>query len=94
MHALKKTKVIEASLTNLHNSQNAMLWRLGKNIDSSYLQMVVLSHITFFFFPFPFLFNNMIGKVCTKKQNKKEMGKGNTVSANFRCEICIIQIFQ
>ena len=57
MHALKKTKVIEASLTNLHISQNAMLWRLGKNIDSSYLQMVVLSHITFFFFPF--LFNTV-----------------------------------
>ena len=69
MHALKKTKVIEASLTNLHNSQNAMLWRLGKNIDSSYLQMVILSHITFFFFPF--LFNNMIGKVWTKKKQKK-----------------------
>ena len=32
MHALKKTKVIESSLTNLHNSQNAMLWRFGKNI--------------------------------------------------------------
>ena len=54
MHALKKTKVIEAALTNLHNSQNAMFWRFGKNMDSSYLQMVILSHITFFFFPFLF----------------------------------------
>ena len=45
MHALKKTRVIEASLENLHNLQNAMLWRLGKNIDPSYLQMVILSHI-------------------------------------------------
>ena len=67
MHALKKSKVIEASLTNLYNSQTAMLWRLGKNIDSSYLQMVILSHITFFFFPF--LFNNMIGKAVQKKKN-------------------------
>ena len=54
MHALKKTKVIEVALTNLHNSQNAMLWRFDKNVDSSYLQMVILSHITFFFFPFLF----------------------------------------
>ena len=40
MHALKKINVVEASLTNLHNSQNAMLWRLGKNIDPSYLPAV------------------------------------------------------
>ena len=65
MQALKKTKVIEASLTNLHNSQNAMLWRFGKNIDSSYLQMVILSHITFSFSLS--CFHNMIGKVWTKK---------------------------
>ena len=84
MHALKKTKVIEASLTNLHNSQKAMLWRLGKNIDSRYLQMVILSHITFFILPF--LFNNMIGKVWTKNK-KNAMGKENTVSTNFWCEI-------
>ena len=46
MHALTKTKVSEASLTNLHNSQllrKCMLWRLGENIDPGYLQMVILS---------------------------------------------------
>ena len=74
MHALTKTKVSEASLTNLHNSQllrlKAMFWRLGENIDPRYLQMVILSHIAFVCFYS--LFNNVMEKVWTKKKRKKK----------------------
>ena len=46
-----------------------MFWRLGENIDPSYLQMVILSHIVFVCFYS--LFNNMMEKVWTKKKKKK-----------------------
>ena len=36
----------------------------------------------------------MIGKVWIKTKNKNAMGKENTVSTNFWCEICILQISQ
>ena len=50
-----------------------MFWRLGENIDPSYLQMVILSHIAFVCFYF--LLNNVIEKVWTK--NKPVIGKEN-----------------
>ena len=50
-----------------------MFWRLGENIDPSYLQMVILSHIVFACFYS--LFNNVIEKVWTKK--KPVIGKEN-----------------
>ena len=50
-----------------------MFWRLGENIDPSYLQMVILSHIAFVCFYS--LFNNVIEKVSTKK--KRVIGKEN-----------------
>ena len=47
-----------------------MLWRLGENIDSGYLQIVILPHIAFVCFSF--LFNNVVKKVWTKKvRNRK-----------------------
>ena len=46
-----------------------MFWRLGENIDQSYLQMVILSHIAFVCFYS--LFNNVMKKVWTKKKEKK-----------------------
>ena len=54
-----------------------MFWRLGENIDPSYLQMVILSHIAFVCFYS--LFNNVMEKVWTKKKNKKMrvIGKEN-----------------
>ena len=56
-----------------------MFWRLGENIDPSYLQMVILSHIAFVCFYS--LFNNVMEKVWTKKkkQNQKMrvIGKEN-----------------
>ena len=70
MHALTKTKVREASLTNLHNSQllrKSYVLRLGENIDPSYLQMVILSHIAFVCFYS--LFNDVIEKVWKKKRS-------------------------
>ena len=51
-----------------------MFWRLGENIDPSYLQMVILSHITFVCFYF--LFNNVMEKVWTKKK-MRVIGKEN-----------------
>ena len=45
-----------------------MFWRLGENIDPSYLQMVILSHIAFVCFYS--LFNNVMEKVWTKKKLK------------------------
>ena len=47
-----------------------MFWRLGQNIDPSYLQMVILSHIAFVCFYS--LFNNVMEKVWTKKKEKKK----------------------
>ena len=38
-----------------------MFWQLGQNIDPSYLQMVILSHIAFVCFYS--LFNNVMEKV-------------------------------
>ena len=55
-----------------------MFWRLGENIDPSYLQMVILSHIAFVCFYS--LFNNVMEKVWTKKKRKKRervIGKEN-----------------
>ena len=51
-----------------------MFWRLGENIDPSYLQMVILSHIAFVCFYS--LFNNVIEKVWTKKK-ERVIGKEN-----------------
>ena len=47
-----------------------MFWRLGENIDPSYLQMVILSHITFVCFYS--LFNNVMEKVWTKKKKARD----------------------
>ena len=55
-----------------------MFWRLGQNIDPSYLQMVILSHIAFVCFYS--LFNNVMEKVWTKKNQKQKIrviGKEN-----------------
>ena len=56
-----------------------MFWRLGENIDPSYLQMVILSHIAFVCFYS--LFNNVMEKVWTKKKKRKKrervIGKEN-----------------
>ena len=52
-----------------------MFWRLGENIDPSYLQMVILSHIAFVCFYS--LFNNVIEKVWTKKKKERVIGKEN-----------------
>ena len=52
-----------------------MFWRLGENIDPSYLQMVILSHIAFVCFYS--LFNNVMEKVWTKKNRKRVIGKEN-----------------
>ena len=46
-----------------------MFWRLGENIDPSYLQMVILSHISFVCFYS--LFNNVMEKGLDKKKRKK-----------------------
>ena len=46
-----------------------MFWRLGENIDPSYLQMVILSHIAFVCFYS--LFNNVMEKGLDKKKEKK-----------------------
>ena len=45
-----------------------MFWRLGENIDPSYLQVVILSHIAFVCFYS--LFNNVMEKVWTKKKKR------------------------
>ena len=47
-----------------------MFWRLGENIDPSYLQMVILSHIAFVYFYS--LFNNVMEKGLDKKKKKKK----------------------
>ena len=53
-----------------------MFWRLGENIDPSYLQMVILSHIAFFCFYS--LFNNVMEKGLEKKKKKQRLiGKEN-----------------
>ena len=52
-----------------------MFWRLGENIDPSYLQMVILSHIAFV--RFYSLFNNVMGKGLDKKKKKRVIGKEN-----------------
>ena len=46
-----------------------MFWRLGENIDPSYLQMVILSHISFVCFYS--LFNNVMEKGLDKKKKKR-----------------------
>ena len=47
-----------------------MFWRLGENIDPSYLQMVILSHISFVcFYSF---FNNVMEKKKKKKKNARD----------------------
>ena len=46
-----------------------MFWRLGENIDPSFLQMVILSHIAFVCFYS--LFNNVMEKGLDKKKEKK-----------------------
>ena len=67
MHALTKTKVSEATLTNLHNSQLLrkcyIVATVGEN--PGYLQMVILPHIAFVCFSF--LFNNVVEKGLEKK---------------------------
>ena len=50
-----------------------MFWRLGENIDPSYLQMVILSHIPFVCFYS--LFNNVIEKVWAKKKARDRKRK-------------------
>ena len=50
-----------------------MFWRLGENIDPSYLQMVILSHISFVCFYS--LFNNVIEKVLAKKKARDRKRK-------------------
>ena len=50
-----------------------MFWRLGENIDPSYLQMVILSHDAFVCFYS--LFNNVIEKVWTKKKARDRKRK-------------------
>ena len=62
-----------------------MFWRLGENIDPSYLQMVILSHIAFV--GFYSLFNNVIEKVWTKNK-KPVIGKENIRQVLW--EICIL----
>ena len=52
-----------------------MFWRLGENIDPSYLQMVILSHIAFVCFYS--LFNNVMEKGLDKKK-KRVIGKENS----------------
>ena len=47
-----------------------MFWRLGENIDPSYLQMVILSHIAFVCFYS--LFNNVMEKGLDKKKKEKK----------------------
>ena len=47
-----------------------MFWRLGENIDPSYLQMVILSHIAFV--RFYSLFNNVMGKGLEKKKKVRD----------------------
>ena len=63
-----------------------MFWRLGENIDPSYLQMVILSHIAFVCFYS--LFNKVMEKVWTKKK-KRVIGK-ELIFAKFWWEICIL----
>ena len=62
-----------------------MLWRLGENIDSGYLQMVILAHIAFVCFSY--LSNNVVEKVWTKKcvigkENICQILVGNLHNAN------------
>ena len=47
-----------------------MFWQLGENIDPSYLQMVILSHIAFVCFYS--LFNNVMEKVWIKKKSARD----------------------
>ena len=47
-----------------------MFWRLGENIDPSYHQMVILSHIAFVCFYS--LFNNVMEKGLDRKKKKKK----------------------
>ena len=47
-----------------------MFWRLGENIDPSYLQMVILSHIAFVCFYS--LLNNVMEKGLDKKKKEKK----------------------
>ena len=48
-----------------------MFWRLGENVDPSYLQMVILSHIAFVCFYS--LFNNVMEKGLDKKKKKRKV---------------------
>ena len=62
-----------------------MLWRLGENIDSGYLQMVILPHIAFVCFSY--LSNNVVEKVWKKKcvigkENICQILVGNLHNAN------------
>ena len=50
-----------------------MFWRLGENIDPSYLQVVILSHIAFVCFYS--LFNNVMEKGLDKKKKKKKKAR-------------------
>ena len=50
-----------------------MFWRLGENIDPSYLQMVILSHIAFVCFYS--LFNNVMEKGLDKKKKKRKKAR-------------------
>ena len=47
-----------------------MFWRLGENIDPSYLQMVILSHIAFLCFYS--LFNNVRKGLDKKKARDRK----------------------
>ena len=50
-----------------------MFWRLGENIDPSYLQMVILSHIAFVCFYS--LFNNVMEKGLDKKKKREKKAR-------------------
>ena len=65
-----------------------MFWRLGENIDPSYLQMVILSHIAFVCFYS--LFNNVMEKGLDKKKKKKSAWSEKKIFAKFWWEICIL----
>ena len=66
MHARKKTKVIEASLTNLHNWQNAMPGDLVKTLT-----------LAIFRWSFYLILHFSFSLSCLINQKKTVMGKEN-----------------
>ena len=76
MHVLTKTKVSEASLTNLHKL--VIVLKMLCCGDSAITLTQAIFRWSFYLSAlvcFSFLFNNLIGKVWTKK--KDAMGKEN-----------------